>query len=66
MLTADINALILYVVHDKDAQKTARILHYDLLSNGKGKILSIAVKRGVTWTKFLSWKRKTSAKKSEH
>ena len=51
MLTADINALILYV-HDKDAQKTARILHYDLLSNGKGKILSIAVKRGVTWTKI--------------
>jgi aspartate kinase len=50
MLTADVNALILYV-RDKDAQKTARILHSDLLSNGKGKILSIAVKRGIAWTK---------------
>jgi aspartate kinase len=50
MLTADVNALILYV-HDKDAKKTARILHSDLLSNGKGKILSIAVKRGIAWTK---------------
>jgi aspartate kinase len=50
MLTADVNALILYV-HDEDAQKTARILHSYLLSNGKGKILSIAVKRGIIWKK---------------
>ena len=51
MLTADANALMLYV-HDKDAQKTAKILHSDLLLDGKGKILSIAVKRGIAWTKI--------------
>lgn len=53
MFLADADALIL-IVPDKDLPKTVKILHSNVLLNKDIKVLSIAVKRGIVWTK-VSW-----------
>jgi aspartate kinase len=50
ILSADNDALVLYV-NDKDAHKVTEILHSEVLLKGRSKNLSIALKRGIAWTK---------------
>lgn len=52
MFLADTDSLTLYV-HDGEVEKAAKILHSNLISTRKeNKVLAIAVKRGISWTKL--------------